>query len=141
MKCIIDTCVITDLTKKSVNAGLLAWYKQQKEDDLFISVISLAEISKGIELLAQGKKRKGLQQWFENMIHAFEDRIIPVEREVAILGGKIEANMKIKGFNFSLSDCLIAAAAVQTGMKVVTRNQKDFEKLGCDVLNPWDKNP
>ena len=137
MKYLLDTCVLTDLTKKDVNAGLLAWYKKQKEEDLYISVVTLSEISKGVALLTQGRKKKILIGWFEEIRDVFADQTIAIDSSMAVLAGHIEAQKKSVGLNFSLADCLLAATVQIKKLTIVTRNEKDFTKLDCDVINPW----
>lgn len=104
---------------------------------LFVSALSVGEISQGVELLPNGRRRRTLTAWLGELRTVFSGRILPVDADIAIRWGRLSAKAKAKGRLLSVVDGLIAATAERTGYQIVTRNEKDFEVTGIAVLNPW----
>ena len=103
-----------------------------------MSVITLAEIQKGIELLAEGKRRAQLEQWLTQDLEAwFSGRVLPVDRQVAMRWASLAAQGSRTGRPLPTVDSLIAATALAHDLTIVTRNTKDFEGVGATTLNPW----
>ena len=106
---------------------------------LFLSVVTLGELRKGIVLLPFGKRRSALEEWFHHdLIPRFHDRILPVTQMIADRWGTLSGDCQLKGTPLNTADGLIAATALQHGLTLVTRNVKDFTDLGLAILNPWD---
>ena len=102
-------------------------------------VITLAEIQKGIELLAEGKRRAQLEKWLTQDLEAwFSGRVLPVDRQVAMRWASLSAQGSRTGRPLPTVDSLIAATALAYDLTIVTRNTKDFEGIGATTLNPWD---
>ena len=102
-----------------------------------MSVITLAEIQKGIELLVEGKRRSQLRQWLEQGLEAwFSGRILPVDRQVAGRWASLLAAGARTGRSLPTVDSLIASTALVYDLTIVTRNLRDFEGLGATILNP-----
>jgi len=111
------------------------------EDRLFLSVVTLAEIQRGIFLLDSGKKRDALLAWFNHdLLLRFEGRILSVHQGVALKWGILMSEVKRAGRAMSALDGLIAATAQQEDAVLVTRNLKDFAPLGIRLLNPFSSN-
>ena len=105
----------------------------------YVSVITLAEIQKGIELLAEGNRRAQLQQWLERDLEAwFSGRVIPVDRHVAGRWASLVAEGARTGRSLPAVDSLIAATALAHDLTIVTRNARDFEGTGATIINPWE---
>jgi len=116
------------------------WLDEVDDQRLFFSVISLAEICKGIAKLPESKKRAQLQDWLDGVLRPwFAGRILPVTEPIAERLGRWAGEGEASGRPVKLADGLIAATAVAHGLIVVTRNVKDFAALGVSVLNPWLK--
>lgn len=131
---LLDTMIISDLAKKNSNPGVSAWLAGQKLEELFISVITLGEIRRGI-VMQENKNpvfAMRLQEWFDTLQDTYGDRILPISREVALLWGEVSAKI-----GNAESDILIAATALHYDLTVVTRNVRHFEKTGVSCLNPW----
>jgi len=133
-----DTMLVSESMKPRPNAGVLAWLAGIDEDQVFVSVATLAEIRAGIEGLAQGVRRKQLDHWLrEELAARFEGRILPVDAIVADAWGKMAARRKAAGRPMEAVDALIAATAEVHGLTLVTRNVSDFQGSVKSILNPW----
>ena len=131
---LLDTVVVSELRKKKPNAHLLDWLAKQRDDSLHLSVVTIGEIERGIEL------RRGdapafaadLTAWLESLMRLYADRILPVSPLIARRWGVLSAQQGNDG-----ADLLIAATALVHGLAVVTRNVRHFEPTGVAVFNPF----
>ncbi|MDK2922433.1 MAG: toxin FitB [Desulfonauticus sp.] len=139
MKYLIDTCVLGEVIKPKPNVKVLNWLKKQKESQLYISVLTLGEIAKGIEKLKNEKRKKELHLWLvDDLRERFNGRILPINEQVAMAWGQIQGRAELRGKSMPAIDELIAATALVFNMVVVTRNISDMEESGVVLLNPWD---
>jgi predicted nucleic acid-binding protein len=104
---------------------------------LFLSAITLGEITKGIALLAEGAKKQTLATWLIGLAGQFEDRILSVDKDTAEIWGELTAAGQKGGHTVPAADGLIAATALRHGLHVATRNTGDFMRAGALVVNPW----
>ena len=139
MKVILDTCVVSELSRSQENQRVRERVDQMADDDLYLSVITIGEIAKGIALLAGGTKKQKLKQWLLSLEHNYSDRILPIESETAHLWGQSTATAQKNGDIVPVCDGLIAATALRYGMAVMTRNSAHFRAAGAQVINPWEK--
>jgi predicted nucleic acid-binding protein len=138
VKFLLDTCLISELVKKKPNAAVLKWLDERDEHSLFLSVLTLGELQKGISRLSTGVRKDDLQAWIEHdLIERFEGRILDLDLETALIWGKLQEEAELKGEKLPVMDSLIAAMAIAHGLVVVTRNVKDIERCGARVFNPW----
>jgi predicted nucleic acid-binding protein len=138
VKFLLDTCLISELVKKEPNAAVLNWLDERDEQTLFLSVLTLGELQKGISKLSTGVRKDDLQAWVEHdLIERFEGRILDLDLETALLWGKLQGEAELKGEKLPVMDSLIAATAIAYGLAVVTRNVKDIERCQARVFNPW----
>ncbi|WP_225726431.1 MULTISPECIES: type II toxin-antitoxin system VapC family toxin [unclassified Nocardia] len=136
---LIDTNVLSEATKPRPDPGLMEWLHAVDEDELFLSVISIGEIRRGVERLPESKRRARLTEWLSELVTArFNDRLLPVDLPVAQAWGRLRARADAIGQNVCPMDGLIAATAESHGLAVVTRNGKDFRALGVSSINPWE---
>jgi toxin FitB len=134
---LLDTNVVSEWVKPSPNPGLVAWAKDVDEEELFLSVVSLAELRYGAERLASGQRRAQLERWLEHeLLLRFENRILFVNIDVADLWGRITARCASSGKPISTIDGFLAATAEVHSLTLVTRNVQHFSVLKT-VLNPW----
>ncbi|MEO8735916.1 MAG: type II toxin-antitoxin system VapC family toxin [Edaphobacter sp.] len=135
MRYLLDTNVISQITKNRPNERVLRWLDDQQEEDLFLSVATLLEIRTGIELSSVGKKRDELEHWLVHTLpERFDGRIVPVERYTADLTGRIIARSRTEGWEMGSMDALIGATAMVHDMGLATLNRKHFERLGVELV-------
>ena len=106
-------------------------------DSLFISVVSVGEIVKGIALLKEGAKKRALQDWLQTLERDYADRLLSVDVETGHIWGELTAAAQKTGRIVPASDGLIAATARRNGLHLMTRNTAHFESTGVLLLNPW----
>jgi len=138
MRVLLDTCVLSELRKKDGNKSVKQSVSELPDDDIYISVISIGEITKGIALLSDGKNKKELQTWLQSFDRFFEDRILNIDVETVQIWGEMTASAQKTGITIPAMDGLIAATARSNGLHLMTRNIADFEHSGAMLVNPWD---
>lgn len=138
MSFLLDTNVVSEWVKPQPNPQVVAWLQDVDEDRVFLSVASLAEIRRGIELMSPGKRRDRLDSWLTRDLPArFEGRVLDINGRIAEAWGTIMARGRKAGLNVSVLDACFAATAEIHRLTLVTRNVQDFLKLGITLLNPW----
>lgn len=138
MSYLLDTNVISEPLKRAPEPAVVAWLASADETSLYLSTTTLAEIRQGIERLAPGRARRAMERWLsEDLIERFAGRLIAVDIPVSQTWGEITARRIAAGRAMPVMDAFIAATAAVYGLTLVTRNTRDFEALGLDLLNPW----
>lgn len=138
MNFLLDTCVISELVKNNPDTKVTNWISEVDESLLYLSVLTFGEIYKGIEKLAQSKKKKRLQHWVNyDLRERFKNKIITLDFYVAKKWGEIQGRAELAGKPMSLIDGLISATGLVYDLTVVTRNTKDMEQSGVTLLNLW----
>lgn len=138
MRLLLDTNVLSEVTRPAPDARVLKWLDRLDEDRSFISVVSIAEIRRGIALMDDGRKRDALAGWLSSDLpERFEQRVLSVDVPVALAWGDLMGVAKRRGRGLSSMDGLIAATAIANDLTVATRNIRDFEGFGIELLNPW----
>jgi toxin FitB len=138
MNFLLDTNAVSEWTKPAPDPGLVAWLAGVNEERVFISVITLAEITFGIERLAAGRRREALEKWLTDELRPrFDGRLLTVDGAVADRWGKIAAAGAALGRPIAVMDGFIAAIASVHGLTLVTRNVPHFANTGAVTLNPW----
>jgi len=137
---LLDTNVPSEMLRPRPNENVAAWIKRQASETLFVSVITIGELRRGVTLLAeQSSRRAELERLVhENLPSWFEDRILAVTRAIAERWGVLDGKCQLAGRPLNTADGLIAATALEHDLTIVTRNVKDFDQLGVALLNPWD---
>jgi len=138
VKYLLDTCLISELVRKEPNPAVVNWLDGQDEQKLFLSVLNLGELQKGISKLPDGAKKDELQAWVaHDLVERFTGRILEIDLETALFWGRLQGEAEQSGEKLPVMDSLIAATAAAHGLVVVTRNVKDMERCGVKVCNPW----
>ena len=138
MKYLLDTCLISELIKKEPNSAVVSWLDEQDEQKLFLSVLNLGELQKGISKLPDGTKKDELQAWVAlDLVERFAGRILEIDLETALCWGRLQGEAEQAGEKLPVMDSLIAATAAAHGLIVVTRNVRDIERCKVRVCNPW----
>jgi predicted nucleic acid-binding protein len=140
MTFLLDTCVISELVAKQPNLRVVQWVDSIDEGKLFLSVITVGEIKRGIERLADSSRKSALAEWLEgDLLIRFTDRILPIDVQVMLVWGQLIADLEKQGRRMPAIDSLIAATCLQGGLDLVTRNESDFAHSGVTVVNPWEQ--
>ena len=138
MKFLLDTCVISEIIRQKPSRKVIKWIKKEDESNLFISVLTLGELHKGIEKLPESKRNEELHNWVENdLAERFWNKIIDIDIQVAMMWGKIQGMTERIGRPMPAIDSLIAATGITYHLTVVTRNTSDMKESGVALLNPW----
>jgi predicted nucleic acid-binding protein len=138
MSFLLDTNVLSELSKPVPHPGVLKWFDRIPEEKLFLSVFTLGEIQSGIEKLVDGAKKNSLLIWFDELQEAFSGNVLSFDKDTALLWGKTHGRLLKTGKPLPLMDSLIAAMALKHNMVLVSRNVPDFTHFGVDILNPWE---
>jgi len=109
-----------------------------RDRDLFLSVITIGELTKGITMLKAGKKKAALNDWLLTLVQESTGRILPIDEEAARIWGELTASAQERGKTVAAADGLIAATALRHGLHVMTRNISEFHESGAMLINPWD---
>ena len=121
------------------NDNVLSWFESQSEKTLFLSVVTIGEIEKGIYQLPASKKRTLLETWlFDELVPGFHGRIFEINRKIMTAWAKMSADLKTKGIVRPSFDSLIEATALHHQLILVTRNVKNFQNSPVTILNPWE---
>ncbi len=139
MAYLLDTCTISEVVSVKPNAKVLKWFESQSEKSLYLSIITIGEIEKGIYQLVQSKKRLRLESWlFDELVPSFQNRLLEIDRKLMTTWAKMNAELKAKGMIRQSFDSLIEATALHHQTISVTRNVKDFQRSQVTILNPWE---
>ena len=134
---LLDTNVLSEARHPRGSPVVKAWMAALDRDTTFVSVITLAEIAKGIAKLPASNRRAGLADWLHETKLVFATRILPIDANAAELYGERQGRMMLKGVSFGFPDGLIAATARSNDLRVATRNVPDMIVAGASVFDPW----
>ena len=138
MSYLLDTCLLSELLKTRPNAGVAEWIEGTDESICFVSALTLGELRKGIEKLADGQRKDEIRNWFErDVIARFAGRILSADLEVCLRWGRVSSESERIGHPRPAIDALLASTALVHGMVLVTRNERDFAHMPVRILNPW----
>lgn len=140
MSGLLDTPVLSELIRATPKESVIDWLQAQDENDLFLSVLTLGELEKGIAKLSDSRRKTTLRKWVRtNLMARFETRVLVIDNNVASRWGTLVGTSERKGRPLPVIDSLIAATAIAHELTVVSRNAKDFERCGIPCLNPWSE--
>ncbi len=135
---ILDTNVLSELTRLAPEPKVVAWIDQLDESDVFVTVISKAEVKYGLNIMPEGKRRQELVRTYERLFTTLLFRkVLPFEDQCASHFARFAASANKRGIGLSTADLQIAAIADYLGAAVATRNEKHFDHEGLVVINPW----
>lgn len=137
---LVDTNVLSEFSRRGEpDPRVKSWVKAAAPGSLYASVLTLAEIRRGIEILPASKRRTQLEHWLESeLLESFDANVLPVTKAIADRWAVLSAGAQKRGTPLSIIDGLIAATALEHELTLVTRNVKDFAGLEVIVLNPWE---
>ena len=140
MSFLLDTNVISEGAKPRPDPAVMDWLGSVDEDQLFLSVISLAELRHGVERLDDGRRKAALDLWLsEELPTRFDDRLLIVDMATADHWSHVVARAHSVGRPIGAMDAFLAAVAERHQLTLVTRNVSDFDRIGVRLFNPWDR--
>lgn len=135
---LIDTNCLSELTRVRPDKNVVNWFTSHDESTMYLSVITVGELVKGISRLPDSAKKVNLTQWIKTDLESrFRHRILTIDERVATEWGRLQAQMESDGCPIPAVDALIAATCIVHNLILVTRNIKDFERTGLNLINPW----
>jgi predicted nucleic acid-binding protein len=135
---LVDTNVFSEARKQRPEGAVLRWLREQDPATIYMSVITIGEVAHGIKRLREGATRERLSSWLAELEAQYGPRILPVDRHVVEAWAAISASFELPTVRRMPVDLLIAATALAHGLTIVTRNVRDFDGTGVEVVNPWD---
>lgn len=138
MKYLIDTCIVSEVMKKNPSAHVVKWIDSVIENDIYLSVLTIGELQKGVTKIKNKKRQILMQQWLDKEIRGrFAERIINIDSEIVEQWGILAGESAMQGVSLPAIDSLIAATAKTRNLVVVTRNIKDFKKCRVKSFDPF----
>ena len=134
---LLDTNVISELVKLAPNQNVVEFLSTL--DSVWLSIISLHEITYGLRLLPKGGRRSELEEKLQQLLSEYSDLVIPIDQSEAYQAALFRVQAKHQGRVIHLADSLIAGSAKVHNLSVVTRNVDDFFAIDVDIINPWNK--
>ena len=136
---LLDTNVLSELIKHSPEPKVTSWLEEMDEEIVFLSVLTIGEIRKGVTALARADRRVAIEAWLEkDLRNRFAGRILPITEEIADRWGLIAGQSHLKKVPVPVIDGLLAATALHHNLTLVTRNIKDIVHTGVEMFNPWE---
>ena len=134
---ILDTNVTGELMRAQPDRAVTQWLAAQSPTELFSTVITVAEISYGLERLPRGRRRTALEQSYQALFIGMADQVLPFDVEAALRYGRLVATKERAGIAMDPMDAQIACIAACRGAMIATRNERDFADCGVPLINPW----
>jgi predicted nucleic acid-binding protein len=134
---ILDTNVTSELMRAQPEPAVMGWLAAHPATELFSTVVTVAEISCGLERLPRGRRRRSLEQSYRSLFVGMTDHILPFDVEAALLYGPLVAAKERVGIAMDPMDAQIACIAACRGAMIATRNERDFADCGVQLVNPW----
>lgn len=138
MSYLLDTCVVSELVSKRPQPEVVQWIDSVDPESVYLSVITIGEIRKGIEKLEDSKRKENLEAWLQDeLLVRFRDRLAVLDAGALLEWGTLMGRLEKQGKPMPAVDSLIAATALHRHFVLVTRNEDDFANAGVKLLNPW----
>ena len=137
MTYLLDTCVLSEYKKLTPNPKVVDWLESQSDDLLFLSVLTIGELEKGIVKMPVSKRKSDLEAFVQTLLVRFDRRILGLDTATLRRWGTISGLLEAQGRPIPVIDSLMAATALEHELTIVTRNEEDFTPAGVKVLNLW----
>lgn len=138
MNYLLDTDVISELVSKKPDKKVEEWLDRLDPNTIYLSVITIGEIRKGIEKLPPSKRKDRVKEWLEgDLLIRFHGRILEITVEVMLIWGELTGRLEKAGRPIKAIDSLVASIALQGNYRLVTRNEHNFQETGVTIFNPW----
>jgi len=137
VKYLLDTCVISELVKPTPDRKVVDWINELPSEALFLCVITIGEVRKGLTKLPDSKKKERLTLWLDTLLIEYRERILSIDLKVCDNWGILQGNAEKAGTRMSTIDSLIAATTYSHNLTLATRNENDFAPSNIPIINPW----
>lgn len=138
MKYLLDTCCVSELIRPRRDEGVIRWLSERSDASLHVSVVTLGELVKGVHKVMDADRKRRIQNWLDEEFRPrFQERLLPIDPEVAETWGELCGSAAKIGQPLPVMDAWIAATAIAHRLVVVTRNVRDLERCGARTFNPW----
>jgi toxin FitB len=138
VKYLLDTCLLSEFVKPGPEPRVLAWANARNETDLYVAAMSLAELRRGVARLPASRRKHDLAGWVDRLESGFAGRVLPFTQATGAYWAEMCARLEANGRTLAAFDSIIAATAVEHGLTLVTRNDRDFIAAPLLVVNPWN---
>lgn len=139
MSFLLDTNVVSELAARRPEPNVTGWVQSLDPETVFLSVVTIGELNRGIQKLPDSRRKKVLANWLTgDLLVRFGERVLPLDVPVMMTWGALVARMEAGGKQIPAIDSLLAATAVQHGLALATRNVRDFQPTGISIVNPWE---
>jgi predicted nucleic acid-binding protein len=139
MSVLLDTNVVSELVARRPDPGVISWVESQDPEGIFLSVVTIGELNRGIQKLPDTSRKRRLANWLTgDLLIRFRDRILPLDISVMMAWGSMVARIEAAGQKIPAIDSLLAATAAHYGLSLATRNVRDFKQVGIAIVNPWE---
>lgn len=140
MSVLLDSNVVSELIARHPDPNVVNWLDGQDPETVFLSVLTIGELQRGIQRLPDSSRKRKLAGWLTgSLLVRFEDRILPLDTPVIMTWGSLVARMETAGRKIPAIDSLLAATAAHHGLALATRNVRDFKPAGISLVNPWEE--
>ena len=140
MAWLLDTNILSELRRPRPETRVISFIEALPLDQMYVSVVTLAELRYGVELITDAPRRADLHDWLNDIVRPmFDQRVIPITEDIMVKWRFFVEEGRKSGHTYSQPDLIIAACAAQLGMTVVTRDRSQFDRAGVAVLNPWER--
>jgi predicted nucleic acid-binding protein len=138
MRYLLDTNVISELVARQPNQDVVGWIDAQDANSVYLSVITIGELRKGVEKLPDSTRKDKLGAWLtDDLLQRFDGQILAIDVNTMLIWGELTGQLERIGRPLPAIDSLIAALALNNSCTLVTRNEDDFRDTGVTVFNPW----
>jgi tRNA(fMet)-specific endonuclease VapC len=138
MKYLLDTCVISELVAKQPNEKVIHWIDSLEPENVYLTVMTIGEIRKGIAKLPEFNRKETLENWLnDELLLRFRGKILAIDTDVILTWGQLTGKLELEGKRMAAIDSLIAAIALHNDCSLLTRNEEDFKYAGLTIINPW----
>jgi tRNA(fMet)-specific endonuclease VapC len=138
MNYLLDTNVISELVARAPNRVVVDWVDSLDPGAVYLSVITIGELRKGIEKLPSSRRKEALAAWLAgDLLYRFAGRVVAITTDVMLVWGEMVGRLERDGTPVAAIDSLIAASALRANLTLVTRNEQDFQHTGVPIVNPW----
>ncbi len=140
MRHLLDTNVVSELIVREPNPRVVRWIDHLDPRGVYLSVVTIGELQKGVEKLPDSGRKETLREWLEgDLLVRFDGRILNLDVGAMLTWGALVGRLELTGRPLPAMDSLIAALALHHDCALATRNESDFEGTGVRVVNPWEQ--